>query len=239
MVKLLTQERLCGICLMYTYTTDREGYARLDIDSIIEIVFEELRQMMKTGDPEFNIPVLDPYEFEYTHVDLSGSTFSLSANITEGIFSGASGFQINQFNIFKNELALECEIHFPTLNFSSGYYEMEGNIKEAIPLAGKGIIHVEVYDFNLRSKIYFKRTDDGKSILVDRFEKPQFSIRHIVSKTTYDENIDDIANAMVEDLLAGYINRFNRYLAETFSGPIIEALNSVLGKFSSANISFL
>ncbi|XP_013193195.2 uncharacterized protein LOC106137010 [Amyelois transitella] len=113
---------------------------------------------------------------------------------------------------------------------------MEGDIWTAIPLEGRGKFDLQVHHLTVLGKIFLKPSEDGKSILVDRVENPKFFIEKIASTTQLDDNFDDIFNAMIGDLLAGYINRFNGYFASIYTQPSMDLLNPVLDKFDTWQI---
>ncbi|KAF9814237.1 hypothetical protein SFRURICE_019512, partial [Spodoptera frugiperda] len=160
-----------------------------------------------------------------------------NANITNGTFTGLGDFKLQEFNFNKSEIAIEVNVTIPLLKFSSEYYELDGNIKEAIPVKGRGIADIEIHNVLLKGKIYLKESSDSNSILIDKIDDPQFAIERIVSRTQFDNNIDDVINAMVQDLLADYLTRFNKYIASLYVDSIVKHLNRILDKFDYWNVT--
>ncbi|XP_022828786.1 uncharacterized protein LOC111358107 isoform X1 [Spodoptera litura] len=211
------------------------------IDAWIVELPERIRNLIRYGDVDNGIPVLDPYEFKkkqlhLTSETLTSSLFSANINTTNGKFTGLGDFKLQEFNFTKSEIAMEVNINIPLLKFYSEYYELDGNIYEAIPVRGQGIADIEIHNISLKGKIYLKQSSDGKSILLDKIVDPQFSIERIVSRTQFDNNIDDVINAMVEDLLADYLTRFNKFIAYQYVDSIVEHLNPTLNKFDTWNV---
>ncbi|KAI5635372.1 hypothetical protein NE865_11948 [Phthorimaea operculella] len=219
---------LLGTCYAKFESTKNNVLAnkRISYEEIIEMV----RKAIKEGYPDAGIPQLDPYKLDYAHVDFQDNIFRVLANVTDSTFTGLGDFQIRKFNFDVGERTYEIvfDVFFPSLKFTSDYYQMKGSIIDVFPLAGEGVAHVEIFDFNIWSKLYLKLTDDDSGMLVDRFEDAGFSMSRIVSKTEYDNNFDDILNAMIEELLPDYLNRSSRYLAYTYSPYLVDALNKAL-----------
>ncbi|KAJ2946354.1 hypothetical protein O0L34_g12391 [Tuta absoluta] len=229
---LLTLFGICFAKFGETNTNILENKQDFSYEAIIEMV----RKAIKEGYPDAGIPQLDPYKLDHAHVDFQDDIFRILANITDGTFSGLGDFQIRKFNFDMDERTYEIvfDIYFPSLKFTSDFYQMEGSIIEVFPLAGEGVAHVEIYDLNIWSKLYLKLTDDNSGMLVDRFEDAGFSMSRIVSKTVYDNNFDGILNAMIEELLADYLNRSSKYLAYTYSPYLVDVLNAAL--FETTNL---
>ncbi|XP_035429334.2 uncharacterized protein LOC118262248 [Spodoptera frugiperda] len=207
------------------------------IDAWIKDLPERIRNLIRYGDVDNGIPVLDPYEFHKKQLSLASKTLTANVNITNGTFTGLGDFKLQEFNFTKSEIAIEVNITIPLLKFSSEYYELDGNIKEAIPVKGRGIADIEIHNVLLKGKIYLKESSDSNSILIDKIDDPQFAIERIVSRTQFDNNIDDVINAMVQDLLADYLTRFNKFIASLYVDSIVEHLNRILDKFDNWNVT--
>ncbi|PZC87126.1 hypothetical protein B5X24_HaOG201362 [Helicoverpa armigera] len=145
---------------------------RFTPEAVIHQLSEQIRFLIRSGDINNGIPVLDPYEFQWKQLNLEGGQ----------MFS------------------------------------------------------IEIHNTSLWGKIYLKQSDDGKSILLDKIEEPEFSIERIESRTQFDNNIDGLISSMVEELLADYLTRFNKYIAQAYIDKIVGYLNPTLDKFDNWNI---
>ncbi|CAD0195426.1 unnamed protein product [Chrysodeixis includens] len=154
-------------------------------------------------------------------------------NIKNGKISGLGDFKLRSYNLTKSEMSIDLEINIPHLEFVAEYYDLLGNVYEALPLRGQGELYFEVQNIMLWGKVYLKQSENGESFLVDRIEKPHFSIQRIISRTQFDNNIDGIISSMVEDLLASYLTRFNSYLAESYKENLIQLLNVTCEKYDT------
>ncbi|KAJ8734829.1 hypothetical protein PYW08_014079 [Mythimna loreyi] len=141
-------------------------------EQVIHLLSEQVRNLIRSGDADNGVPVLDPYEFEWRQVNINaGDKFS-----------------------------------------------------------------IEVQNISLWGTVYLKQSADGKSILLDIIEDPEFSIEHIVSRTQFDNNIDGIINAMIDDLLADYLTRFNKYIAASYTHKVAPLVNPALDNYDNWNL---
>ncbi|XP_045454913.1 uncharacterized protein LOC123664413 [Melitaea cinxia] len=178
---------------------------------------------------------MDPFEFDYKYYDfyLPNKLLSLHAAFTNGVVTGLSHFEVLHTQFIKNEVAIDFCINFPLVSFHSENYEINGDIYEIIPLLGKGNFEFEIHNLTLSGKMFLKKSDDERSILIENIFYPRFSIREIVSRVEFDKNIDDIANLIVKDLLAQYLTRFNQFIAKNYIQVFIDVINPFLRIFDS------
>ncbi|CAB3248389.1 unnamed protein product [Arctia plantaginis] len=108
------------------------------------------------------------------------------------------------------------------------YYELDGHIFYAVPIKGQGLADFDLHNLQLKGTIYLKKATNSPDVVIDKFEDAEINIERVVSRTEFDHNIDKIISALVEDLLAGYINRFNKYILFTYSETIIEYINRII-----------
>ncbi|KAJ8733985.1 hypothetical protein PYW07_014536 [Mythimna separata] len=203
-------------------------------EQVIRLLSERVRNLIRNGDADNGVPVLDPYEFQWRQVSFgAGEKISAIVNVTNGIFTGLGNFQLKEFHFSKSDISIELNIVIPLLQFYSEYYEMDGNIYEAVPIKGQGIADIEVQNLSLWGTVHLQQSADGKSILLDNIEDPGFSIERIVSRTQFDNNIDGIINSMVEELLADYLTRFNKYIAALYSHQVAPLLNPTLDNYDN------
>ncbi|XP_026324278.1 uncharacterized protein LOC113233368 [Hyposmocoma kahamanoa] len=210
---------------------------RFTPNSIMRHLFEMLRNVIRKGDSDKNIQPTDPYKFPYAEFYFRETFLRLQANISHGIINGLGDFEVLKSDFIKEAVAVDLDITFPFLNFEAEHYEMEGSLfHDAFPLSGMGLLQFTIHNLNFCSKVYLKQSEDEKAILIDRFENPYFSIEQITSRTQFDDNFDDIFNAMIEDLLADYLTRFSGYLASSYGSYLIGILNKYFMHFESWRI---
>ncbi|XP_013144302.1 PREDICTED: uncharacterized protein LOC106107844 [Papilio polytes] len=206
---------------------------RFLVDAVLRQLFELLRLLIKEGSAANNVPVLDPLKMDYQEINVTGNGFTIQAELSNLTVSGLADFEILETTFDKEEISLELHMRFPLLTMLSENYIMAGDLYSIFPLLGNGYLNIEVHDLIFRSKIYLRQSADGKSILIERFVKPQFEVDTIVSRTEFDGNIDDILNSMIEDLLADYLTRFSKYIAAQHEDDVKQFLNPHLSNFES------
>ncbi|XP_063547546.1 uncharacterized protein LOC134754997 [Cydia strobilella] len=199
-------------------------------DRVLEIAGRQLsnirsREDARDGDPV--PPYRDAINFETQHVDLCGPILCISANVTNGSVTGLSEYELIKLDLTSNGvmLQIDIDIKFPKLQLDADYYTMKGNIMEALPLSGEGKLLFETTDLRIWTKIVLHVSDYTS---IESFENSGFSINGILSRTEFDCNIDDVFNAMVGELLADYLNRFNRPIAAQCSASLKQLINSIL-----------
>ncbi|OWR45137.1 hypothetical protein KGM_203068 [Danaus plexippus plexippus] len=200
-----------------------------------------LKYYMKNGDSEKKIPILDPFEIENGGVEivLPSKILSLQAGYRKAVVKGVSHFQLDRAKFIKEKVAVNLTITFPSIRIKSEYYKLEGDIYGAVPISGEGKFELEVISFNFKGMVFLKQSEDEKSVLINYISNPEFSFQQIQvfiifqSNTDVDGNIDGIFNAMMEDLMTQYLNRFNKYIANSLNQYFIDNLNLLFNKFES------
>ncbi|XP_053601124.1 uncharacterized protein LOC128669917 [Plodia interpunctella] len=208
---------------------------RFSTNAIIHQLFEMMRNLIRNGSEEEGVPVMDPYDSDL-NVNFSKKYFSLNANLTKARFTGLADFYVLKTDFDATEISIDTKIIYPRLKLYSDSYDMEGHIWPAIPLEGHGKFNIEMHHLTVLGKFFLKPSEDGKSILIDRVDNFNFNIKKFFSTTQYDDNFDDIFNTMMDDLLAGYINRFNGYISSLYAQAVVDLLNPTLDKFDTWQI---
>ncbi|KAJ0181238.1 hypothetical protein K1T71_003323 [Dendrolimus kikuchii] len=213
--------------------TISDSHPDTGVEEDLAKILELFRSVIVNGCPEMDIPVLDPYEFDNCSGNFSEDILSYAIIIDNGIITGFSDFDVLGFNYDKLNLSTYLKVYFPLLRLQSEYYELDGNIFQILPIRGRGVMHFEIRNLTISSEVFFTQSINEKSLIIDYFEKTQFSIAKILAHTEIDNNIDEIFNAFVEDVLTDYLNRFNKYLSAKNSSSVAKALNKLLNKLES------
>ncbi|XP_048006319.1 uncharacterized protein LOC125241747 [Leguminivora glycinivorella] len=193
-------------------------------EQILEILGRQLSDIKSRADGYGASvpPYRDAITFETQHVDLCGPILCISANLTKGSITGVSEYEIIKSDVDSDgeSLVIDIDIKFPKLQLDSDYYTMKGNIMDAIPLAGEGKLQFQITDLRIWTKIVLHLLD---YTAIESIDNSGFSVNSILSRTEFDGNIDGVFNAMVEELLAEHLNRFNKAIAAQ-CGLIIKQL---------------
>ncbi|XP_068629103.1 uncharacterized protein [Battus philenor] len=226
---------LAATCCRTTIATDDDILKcnRFLVDAVIRQLFELLRLLIKEGSINYNVPILDPWQIHHQEIILNGNLLSLEANLSNATVFGLGDFDLLNATFNKEDISLEFNLRFPLLTVHSEHYNLSGDFFGILPVIGEGLLHIEAHDLKFWSKVHLKQSEDGRSILIRDFLRTQFEIGTIVSRTQFDGNIDDILNTMIKDLLAGYLSRFSKYIADKNHNNVTLFLNQYFLHFES------
>ncbi|CAG4923229.1 unnamed protein product [Colias eurytheme] len=208
----------------------------LNPNAMLRQLFEIMRQTIKQGSPENNVPVLDPMIFLREEVTIQTRLISMGANLTNGVIRGLGDYQLNHIEFNRDELAIVMGLTISKLTIESDYYEMDGFLFDKLPLFGKGELRFEIKNLEISCKAFLRPSENSKSTLIDNFENFRFDMKEIASHTEFGDNVDCIINKILKDVLASYFTRFNKYIAKIYSPQIKKILNPFLDKFDSWRI---
>ncbi|XP_061711901.1 uncharacterized protein LOC133521132 [Cydia pomonella] len=199
-------------------------------DRVLEIFGHQLANIRSRENARDGYPTQlyrEAINFETQHVDLCGPILCISADLTNGSVTGLSEYEIIKSDLNSDgvRLQIDIDIKFPKLQLEADYYTMKGNIMEAIPLSGEGKLLFQTTDLRIWTIIVLHVSDYTS---IESFENSGFSINSILSRTEFDGNIDDVFNAMVGELLADHLNRFNRAIAAQCGALLKEFINTML-----------
>ncbi|XP_039745508.1 uncharacterized protein LOC120623524 [Pararge aegeria] len=220
------------------YDTPNQKDRQFNSNAIIRQLFEMLKFFIKNGSPEKDLPVLDPSHLNYLEVEFSSpaNILSLHAAFANVVLSGLGDYQLLRTEFIREEIASELCLSFPDIVFKAGHYEMQGGFYESVPITGMGRFEFDIRNLTFCGKTFLRQSDDEKSILIKKITNPSFSIDRIKSQIEFDGTIDDIVNAMINELLADYLTRFNRLIAKNYVDTVIVKLNPFLNRFESMRL---
>ncbi|XP_028036839.1 uncharacterized protein LOC114247948 [Bombyx mandarina] len=207
------------------------GNRNILINAIITTLFQRLRSIILEGWEEKGVPVLDPLVIESTHITIPAEIINLDLQLKNAQATGVGDFVVHKSILNVNEISFDVDISVPTLEISAEEYDLLGDFFAAIPLYGKGgaVFHIEGFRFS--AKLFLKQSEDEKSILIERIENLTFVIPGFKSNldgAVGGGDIDNIVNALVEEVIIDYVNRFRGAIAKVANGALVRILNSFL-----------
>ncbi|KAJ0181237.1 hypothetical protein K1T71_003322 [Dendrolimus kikuchii] len=206
------------------------------VDNLVRQLIAFLRNLINNGSDLFGIPPLDPLEIDHFYLELPAMLLNLSLELQKINANGFGGFLVHRSNLNLRDLTFDIDISVPAVDISAELYDMVGDLFGAIPLYGKGKAYFRVENFRVRTLMHLKQSEDGQSILIDRFENTNFVIPNLKSEITGaigGGDIDAIVNAMIEDVIIDYINRFQRPISSAVSSLAVTMLNPVLDQLDT------
>ncbi|CAG4923219.1 unnamed protein product [Colias eurytheme] len=171
----------------------------LNPNAMLRQLFEIMRQTIKQGSPENNVPVLDPMIFLREEVTIQTRLISMGANLTNGVIRGLGDYQLNHIEFNRDELAIVMGLTISKLTIESDYYEMDGFLFDKLPLFGKGELRFEIKNLEISCKAFLRPSENSKSTLIDNFENFRFDMKEIASHTEFGDNVDCIINKILKD----------------------------------------
>ncbi|CAH0406002.1 unnamed protein product [Chilo suppressalis] len=201
------------------------------VNALIRQMFAYIRYVIRNGSAIFKTPPLDPLDLEHMHVYIPALLLNLDLNLKGIRSTGIGDFVVHRSHLNLAELTFDIDISVPNIYISAAHYDLVGDLFTAIPLYGEGVARFEVEEFRMRAKLFLKQSEDGKSVIIDRIESPSFEIPKLKSGLTGvigGGDIDAIVNAITEDVIMGYVNRFQGVISQIFSKAVILVGNPIL-----------
>ncbi|KAJ2946356.1 hypothetical protein O0L34_g12393 [Tuta absoluta] len=205
------------------------------VDQAVNVVVNQaigiLRRLINNGNSALGIPQLDPLELEHYHLNVPAGLINLDLNLHDVYASGFGGFQARRSRLNIKTLRLELDIFVPRIHIKSKY-DLVGDLFTAIPLYGKGNAEFVVENFDFQANIQLRRSDDGKSVIIDQIKDIVFDIPGFKSNLTGviggGEDLDTIVNAIVEEVIIKYVHRFRGGIGIVAGQVITSVINPVL-----------
>ncbi|CAH4030781.1 uncharacterized protein LOC123717790 [Pieris brassicae] len=201
------------------------------INALIRQLLEFLRNLISNGNDLFGIPPLDPLKIENLHLEIPAGLINLKLNLTDAMLTGIGAFKAHRTHLNTSDISFDIEISVPELKISAGSYHLDGDILTAIPIYGDGGAEFIVNDFRFKAKLFLKQSDNKKSAILDRIENLSFEIPNFKSNITGaigGGDIDKIVDAVLEEVIIGYVNRFRSAISKITNMAVIAILNPIL-----------
>ncbi|XP_041973906.1 uncharacterized protein LOC121729454 [Aricia agestis] len=207
------------------------------INALVRQLIAYIRNIINNGSILFGIPPLDPLYLKEYHLQVPAGLINLDLQLKNIEMTGIGGFVVHTSTLnLRPQLTFELDISVPELHVSTEIYDLNGDLLTAIPIYGNGKARFEVKNFRFQAKLHLGQSEDGKSIIIDRIENAAFQLPHFKSEiegAIGGGDIDAIVNAIVEEVLIGYINRFHGAVVQyashaivSFGNPILEQLDT-------------
>ncbi|XP_063633553.1 uncharacterized protein LOC134804443 [Cydia splendana] len=213
--------------------TDSERNAAIEflINQLIRQLFNYIRSVINNGSSLFGIPPLDPLFLEEFRLHLPLGLINLDLDLKNALMTGIGGFVVHTSTFTPSQLSFEVDISVPSIVIEAESYDLVGDLLTAIPLYGKGKARFQIDGFRFSGTLLLKQSEDGQSVILDRVINSFYQIPHFKSELTGvigGGNIDQVVNAMLEDVIIDYANRFQGAIAAAVSYALPVAVNPVL-----------
>ncbi|CAH2068700.1 unnamed protein product, partial [Iphiclides podalirius] len=206
------------------------------INMLIRQLIAYLRHVINNGSAIFGLPPLDPLDLDHFHLVIPAGLINLDLELKNVKMLGLGGFVVHRSVLQLSDLSFDIDISVPKLDLSAELYDLTGDIFNAIPLYGNGKAIFLVEGFRIRAKLFLKQSDDEKSVIIDRIENASFELPNFKSELSGaigGGDIDSIVNALIEEVIVDYINRFQGVISKigsealvTFANPFLDQLDT-------------
>ncbi|XP_032515932.2 uncharacterized protein LOC116769062 [Danaus plexippus] len=206
------------------------------LNVLIRQLFNFIRDIIQNGSWLIGIPPLDPLKLESFHLVVPAGLINLDLELKNILMKGLGGFVVHKSDLSTRDLVFDLDIAFPKIDISTEVYDLTGDLLTAIPIFGNGRARFFVDKFRLRAKLYIKPSDDEKAVIIDKIEDVSFDLPTIKSEiegAIGGGDIDNIVNAIVEDVVIDYVNRFRGAISKIGAGAVITVLNPILEKLDT------
>ncbi|CAG5017660.1 unnamed protein product [Parnassius apollo] len=206
------------------------------VNILIRQLIAYVRSIINNGSEVFGIPPLDPLELNHFHLVLPTGLLNVDLELRNVLVTGIGAFVVHRSNLQLSDLTFDLDISVPKLDVSAELYDLTGNLFNAIPLYGNGKAIFQVEEFRFNAKLFLRQSDDGKSVIIDRIEEASFDLPNFksdLSGAIGGGDIDPIVNAVIEEVIVGYINRFERVISKTASEAIVKLANPLLNQLDT------
>ncbi|KAM3966874.1 uncharacterized protein ACR2FA_012406 [Aphomia sociella] len=206
------------------------------VNILVRQLIQYLRYVINNGSAIFGIPPLDPFELDALHIVIPAGLINLDLDLKNAIATGFGGFVVHKSDLDLRDLTFDLDISIPRIDINCESYDLVGDLLTAIPLYGKGQARFEVENFRMQAKLYLKQSDDRQSVLIDRVENAAFQLPSFKSHLTGvigGGDVDAIANAITEEVIIGYVNRFQGAISTLAATAVITIGNPLLDQLDT------
>lgn len=219
-----------------TPTEDRNWIVEQAVNLLIRQLFAYIRRIINEGSAIFGIPPLDPIALDHFHLQVPAGLINLDLELKNILGVGIGSFEVHRSYLDLADLSFDIDISVPTFDISAEHYDLVGDFFTAIPLYGKGRALFKVEGFRFQAKIFLEQSEDEKSVIINRIENTAFQIPGFKSDLTGaigGGEIDRVVNAMIEEVIMDYVNRFRGFIAFTVGTHLPAVLNPFLNELDT------
>ncbi|KAG7304486.1 hypothetical protein JYU34_011431 [Plutella xylostella] len=163
------------------------------VDLLVKQFINLVRRFIVNGSETFNIRPMDPLQLEQFQIEIPSDSIWLFMEIEKGNVTGLGGFVVNTSHLQLSSLTLDLDVSLPQIHVKAGK-----NLKA---------LKFFVSEFGVSARVHLKRSDDGRSIVIDWLEDAQFSLPSIKSDLNGVVGGGGVVNAIVSQGLVTHARR--------------------------------
>ncbi|XP_055603654.1 uncharacterized protein LOC129751909 [Uranotaenia lowii] len=225
---------IAAIFLLVTLTStinDVSGQGII-IDAAMRRILENLRVLMRTGNPESGFPVLAPFFHPDAHVNVSfGGLFDLDARFFPFHMTGLDEFvgrlQVDLSNL--QNIRFPFEFRYNDEIQMHGFYDMIGRMYGLIPIFGFGDFRIRPRGVLLTGWANVMDNGEGFLTLSDFSISLQMdSLESNIQGLLLGGDLSDLLNVVIEDIVPSMLRRFPEGMTQLLTTLVTPMANRFL-----------
>ncbi|XP_053671691.1 uncharacterized protein LOC128721913 [Anopheles nili] len=201
---------------------------RTTLDEALAQLLENIRELLRTGDPERGIPVMAPLQTDRLDVDLSlGGLLDFTAILGNLYVDGLDRFQ---GTLTLNVMLMEFRFDFlfPDV-IAHGHYDANGRLFGLIPVFGVGNFHVAPRDLRIQGTAQLRQLPSGYLHMNELNANVRLgSLQNTIDGMLLGGELSDLLNAVIQDIVPSVLINFAPEVTEIISRVGIPIADSIL-----------
>ncbi|XP_040160160.1 uncharacterized protein LOC120898406 [Anopheles arabiensis] len=201
---------------------------RATLDEALAQLLENIRELLRTGDPERGIPVMAPLETDRLDVDLSlGGLLDFTAILRNLFVDGLDRFQ-GTLTLNVMQMEFRYDFLFPDV-VARGHYDANGRLFGLIPVFGLGNFHVAPRDLRIQGTALLRQLPSGYLHMPELKANVRLgSLQNNIEGMLLGGELSDLLNVVIEDLIPSVLINFAPEVTDIISRVGIPIADSVL-----------
>ncbi|XP_046748378.1 uncharacterized protein LOC124412505 [Diprion similis] len=203
-------------------------------DNLVSLV-KDFQEVMKTGDEDAGIPVLDPFEADSVDLSIDETSVTLDGKLTNLNVVGLSNFSIDTLTFSLIGIRFTFDFTWPSITFNTGY-SIDGTVSSDIEVYGSGnatgkITNLSVSGtaaLSVRNSYLYIRSLSSEIGLED----VEFNITGIWNDDDVSKLIGDVVGDIAPVLVEDYQDEITTFVNEL----VTEYANDYLGTMTLSDL---
>ncbi|XP_053983292.1 uncharacterized protein LOC128878792 isoform X1 [Hylaeus volcanicus] len=206
---------------------DIENY---DKNGMLVGFLEKFKDILKTGNSEFGIPVLDPLQVNHVNVNLNEKELiELSASLDNLRGVGLSAYTVNQGDFKLVGFQANISLTWSEMNLMTRYNVANGKIVDTISFYGDGIIAAVVKGLTVDAVVHLGISEEKKIYVKNlalhvHLKELDFKITGLYNDAEMSKLVSTIASEITPQLIEDYQDNLMAYVTPS----VVKMMNTSL-----------
>ncbi|XP_058116738.1 uncharacterized protein LOC131288390 [Anopheles ziemanni] len=201
---------------------------RTTLDEALAQLLENIRELLRTGDPERGIPVMAPLQTDQLDVDLSfGGLLDFTAILRNLFVDGLDRFE-GTLTLNVMQMEFRYDFLFPDV-IARGHYDANGRLFGLIPVFGFGNFHVAPRNLRIQGTALLRQLPSGYLHMPQLNANVRLaSLQNNIEGMLLGGELSDLLNEVIQDLIPSVLVNFAPQVSEIISRVGIPIADSIL-----------